>query len=721
MSLKKGLMLAGVLLVVLAILAACSKTETPTGEPTAEPTATLEVPFLGAFTGSGHAKADAEAFNHWNEEDPAVVPVACAKCHTSTGYQDYLGADGSAAGAVDAEVAAPAGTLACVTCHNPTAVSLRSVTFPSGVVISDLGDDARCMVCHQGVESKVSVDAAIEKAALADADTVAAPDVLGFKNVHYFAAAATLYGTEVKGGYEYEGMTYDAKNDHVEGYDSCIGCHDPHTLQVKIEQCAICHDGVATADDLKDIRMVSSAKDYDGDGDVEEGMFYEIQGLQEILYAQIQAYAKDKAGTAIVYSAEAYPYFFIDTNANGAVDEGEAAFPNSYKSWTPRLLKAAYNYQVSIKDPGAFAHGNKYIVQLLHDSIADLGGDVSALARVDAGHFAGNNEQFRHWDEEEGAKPAGIVPGECAKCHTGTGLPIFLNEEKYSRSGGAMNYQHATNGLACSTCHVHSEEFPARLAVNSVKLPSGKSVSFGDAADSNLCLECHQGRESKASVDRAISSLKLEEDDPSTKLTFRNIHYFTAGVTFFGTEAQGAYEYNGKTYFGKNAHPAPADSCVGCHDAHALEVNETLCATCHQGAKPEAIRAPGDAVDYDGDGDVTEGLVGEIETLTEALLEQFKVASAEAGTPIIYTVNYPYWAVDADGDGQGDRDADNKAVQIPWTPRLLKAAFNYQYVTHDPGAFAHNPMYVIQILIDSIEDLGGDVSKYTRPEVPPAQ
>jgi hypothetical protein len=33
----------------------------------------------------------------------------------------------------------------------------------------------------------------------------------------------------------------------------------------------------------------------------------------------------------------------------------------------------------------------------------------------------------------------------------------------------------------------------------------------------------------------------------------------------------------------------------------------------------------------------------------------------------------------------------------------------------------HNPQYVIQFLIDSIGDLGGNVSTYTRPEVPAAQ
>jgi hypothetical protein len=65
--------------------------------------------------------------------------------------------------------------------------------------------------------------------------------------------------------------------------------------------------------------------------------------------------------------------------------------------------------------------------------------------------------------------------------------------------------------------------------------------------------------------------------------------------------------------------------------------------------------------------------------------------------------------------------ADGKAYAT-WTPRLVKAAFNYQYSQKDPGAFVHNTKYFMQFLIDSIEDLGGDVSKYTRPEVPaPAQ
>ena len=62
------------------------------------------------------------------------------------------------------------------------------------------------------------------------------------------------------------------------------------------------------------------------------------------------------------------------------------------------------------------------------------------------------------------------------------------------------------------------------------------------------------------------------------------------------------------------------------------------------------------------------------------------------------------------------------SLKISASTRMLKAAFNYQYTQKDPGKFVHNPKYVMQFIIDSIEDLGGDVSKYTRPEAPaPAQ
>jgi hypothetical protein len=717
MNLKKTLLLVGMLLAAAALLAACGQQTTVA--PTTEPAPVIDqsaVPYYSAWVTSAHNAVDTEAFRHWDGDDPAEVPPSCAKCHSTAGYQDFLGADGSEANKVDAAVpAAQAQGIQCVACHNPVATDLNSVAFPGfetdeegnpvPYVIEGFGDASRCLVCHQGRESKASVDAQIARFAVEDVDAVVAPikddqgnDVrFGFRNIHYYAAAATLYGTQVKGGYEYEGKIYDAKHGHVEGYDTCIGCHDPHSLQVKVEECALCHgEGVTTEGGLKDIREPeASAWDYDGDGDVEEGMYYEIEGLQQALLAEIQKYAKETAGTGIVYDPAAYPYWFTDADGDGAADKNAEGNAVGYSTWTARLLKAAYNYQVSIKDPGAFAHGNKYIVQLVYDSIEDLGGDVSGLARDDAGHFAGNTEAFRHWDEDEYT-----IPASCAKCHSAGGMAEFIRE-------GAVVSKPASNGFMCSTCHDEAN-WPNRYAVTTVPFPSGASITFSkpDAEgklipdDSNLCLECHQGRESTTSVNKALAGKDLDTVD--AKIRFLNIHYFAAGATLFGNEAKGAYQYEGKEYLGRHAHVENGFTCTSCHDVHALEVKTEACATCHGTDQVEAIRF-GDPVDYDGDGNTTEGIAGEIETLSEALWAQIETYAAANGGPIEHKATYPYYF-----------GADGKAYAA-YTPRLLRAVFNYQYSQKDPGAFAHNGKYVIQFLIDSIEDLGGDVTAYTRP------
>ncbi len=729
---KKLLFVLGLFLLVLA---ACGPKQTATPAPTQAPATTttetvapptqeatpiVQVPFLDLWQGSGHAKLDSEPFTHWsNEASKYEVPVACAKCHTGAGYLDFLGADGSEAGKVDAAVSVKDGNpgIQCTTCHNAVTMTLSEVTFPSGVTLSGLGPEARCMVCHQGRESKVSVDKQIADFNATDPDAVPAPikdaqgnDVrFGFRNIHYYAAAATLFGSEVHGGYEYDGKTYDAKHEHVIGIDTCVACHDPHSLEVKVTTCQMCHQEVKSVEDLKNVREPSSLMDYDGDGNVTEGMYYEIQGLQAALYQAIQAYARDVAGLGITYNPAAYPYFFADADGDGKPDEKDGK-PVVYSQWTPRLLKAAYNYQVSVKDPGSFAHGNKYIVQLLYDSIADINAyytaagkspvvDMSKMHRDDAGHFAGNTEPFRHWDEE------GAVPGTCARCHTAGGLPQFLKE-------GTTISAKPNNGFQCSTCHDEAN-WPNRYAVAKVTFPSGAVLSFGENEDSNLCLVCHQGRESKNSVDAALKG--LDPKQPSDKIRFRNIHYFAAGATLFGTEAKGAYEYDGKTYNGMNTHPL--NKCKDCHDVHKLEPKFETCVACHKDVtEPEAIRAANDTTDYDGDGNITEGIAGEIETLREALYAQIQAVAKANGTPIVYNAAaYPYFFVDKDEDGKPDIGEKGPIVYNAFSPQLLKAAYNYQYAMKDPGGYVHNPKYIIQILIDSIADLGGDVTRYVRP------
>ncbi|KKM20635.1 hypothetical protein LCGC14_1643500 [marine sediment metagenome] len=669
---------------------------------------------------SAHADATAEAFTHWDEDTPPEVSTSCAKCHSTPGFIDFI-ADGS----VDS--AAPIGTtVECEVCHTDIETgALRvhtSVTFPSDILVEDLGPEALCMECHQGRSSGPDVDEEITDAAVADDDTISSS--IGFKNVHYKAAAAVQFGTITKGGYEYSGNGYDARFAHVEGYNACKTCHDPHSLEVKIDDCNTCHTGIT---DPKNIRYYGSFTDYDGDGNTTEGIYYEIPDFQTKLYAAILAYGT-QVGAPVAYDSHTYPYFFNDTNGNGEVDSSEANYGNGYRSFTGRLLKACYNYQFSLKDHGAYAHGGKYVIQLLYDSIEDLNTylnnpvSLEGMHRGDEGHFDGSAEAWRHWDGD------GEVSSSCAKCHSAEGLPYLIEN-------GENIAAEISNGLLCTTCHTSP---PAVRTVGAVTFPSGVSKDMGDS--SNLCLNCHQGRASKLSVDNAIAA------SPGP-YRFINIHYFPAAVVLLGSETHGGYEFTNKIYVGQKTfanHNGRFDTCIECHmgtqsprktdeqsstygDHNVHKPNPEDCVFCHgqdvsqpnQGVDPSKFEfsgiRPASIPDYDGDGNVSESTQNEIKGLEEALYAQIQAyAENILGMPVVYEGHtYPYLFNDTNANGEvdpGEAIYPNSYTSLD--AALLKAVYNYQLSKKEPCGHIHNSRYIAQLLVDSIEHLGGNISEY---------
>ncbi len=310
----------------------------------------------------GHFDRNAQPFHDW--DNVKEIPAVCARCHGANSLPEYL-KEGKNTPAPHVK-----NGFACTNCHADLLTYARhtvaKVTFPSGVTVDSGNNDANlCMTCHQGRESTASVNKAIAGLAPDSPDPK-----LAFLHVHYFPAGASIYGTEAKVGYEYDGKKYVGRFAHMPNVSTCTGCHAPHDGEVKIDRCGGCHDGIKTVADLANIRM-STRGDFDGNGK-EEGLAREIAGLQSQLYAAILTYSKNVGGTQIAFTKAAFPYWYADSNGNGRIDPEEMKMANKYTAYTPRLMQAVFNYTYSVRDPGAAYHNGRYVLQLLYDSLDSL-------------------------------------------------------------------------------------------------------------------------------------------------------------------------------------------------------------------------------------------------------------------------------------------------------------------------------------------------------------
>ena len=309
------------------------------------------------------------------------------------------------------------------------------------------------------------------------------------------------------------------------------------------------------------------------------------------------------------------------------------------------------------------------------------------------GHFARDNKAFHYWDKEK------EIPAVCARCHSATGVPVYLKEGKNPPS------PHVKNAFACSNCHADPLTY-ARHKVDKVTFPGGLVVDSGDN-NSNLCMTCHQGRESTASANKSIAG--FAPDTPDAKIPFVHVHYMPAGATLYGTEAKVAYEYAGKQYAGRNAHAAGMNTCTSCHEPHGGALQVDKCSQCHSGVKTRA-----DAMSirmskgyFDGNGR-EEGVAREVANLQKELYAAIQTyARSVGGASLAFSPDaFPYWYTDTNGNGKVD--AEELRPNNPYkayTPRLSQAVYNYTYTLRDPGAAYHNGRYTLQLLYDSLESL----------------
>ena len=349
------------------------------------------------------------------------------------------------------------------------------------------------------------------------------------------------------------------------------------------------------------------------------------------------------------------------------------------------------------------------------DSARHESGKASgARIQIGEGHFNRDGKAFHYWDKEK------EIPAVCARCHAANGVVQYVKDGKNTPA------PHVKNAFACTNCHADMLTYE-RLTVAKVTFPSGITVDSGNN-DANLCMTCHQGRESTASVNKAIAALGsgVGPDTPNPKLAFVHVHYFPAGATVYGTEVKVAYEYPGKSYAGRFNHVAGVSTCTACHEPHGGHVLVEKCGACHQGVKTLAEAATirmSSKGDFDGDGR-EEGVAREVANLQRelyAVIQQY--ARAVGGSSIAFNpAAFPYWYADTNGNGKIDPEElrpDNPYKA--YTPRLVEATYNYTYSLREPGAAYHNGRYTLQLLYDSLESLaasgkaGVDMRGKVRP------
>ncbi len=321
---------------------------------------TIAIPQHAAITAwarSGHSNASSRSFSNWN--DAGAIPPVCAVCHSGTGFRAFHGFDGDSPGLPQAPL--PTGSVVdCETCHNPGLASLTEITLPSGKNHPVDSAEASCSTCHQGRASGVGIANAV---GVLDED---APDpTLTFINPHYATAAATRLGSYGEIGYHYPGKSYSGRFLHARPVATCASCHDPHSLEVAEQTCLTCHQ-TGNAQDIRIARV-----SFDGSGDLRKGIAADIATNSRQLLGLIEDYARDVAGVAVVYDGARHPYFFADANGDGVADEVDGRRV-PYQDWTPRMLKAAYNWKVVGSDTGIHVHNPHYALELLHDSIENL-------------------------------------------------------------------------------------------------------------------------------------------------------------------------------------------------------------------------------------------------------------------------------------------------------------------------------------------------------------
>ncbi|MDD2557504.1 MAG: hypothetical protein RBR43_03630 [Desulfuromonadaceae bacterium] len=583
-----------------------------------------------------------------NVPTEGLAAIGCEACH---------GAGGDHWGIGPMPIAKPLAS-ACATCHDklpedhlrfhPEADNIATNFYASRHNTASVRESARCSKCHtdeggrlyKGVSTKTQLDVLVQ--------AVTSKEPVQCKTCHdpHHAGGLLLDKVESRG-------TLIASAE----YATCTNCH------------------MSDRDDPSDAEWMYHAGDY---ARIITDTHYDNPATPDV----IEGYTLDKRNNRSCRDCH-------DVHAVMDIRSGNTI----HEQWAQSRHAGTIG---AIKNAAASTEANGTVEQTL----AIKGAGVPA------------SSSWPHYDWDAGDRQG------CQKCHTSTGFANFASNpagyiaanndfshlDGWKNDAGAITSSGQNELLYCWGCH--SDNSGALRNTGAVTVDytvDGVNPILADIGASNVCVTCHVGQgnmdtlidNASANPAKDISALKPGFGPGTKNVTIT--HYLATAATIFQAETRIGYEYPGQSYADpayfahNNIDVTGAGPCVACHmetnEPHAWKIvtkdsagtitalNATSCVECHSGSHGAALVVDNAAA--------AALLQGEAQGFHEALeiLENALIAKG-----LTFTGNYPYFS-GASWTNEGN----------------IGAAHNFNYLHHEPGAYAHNRVYTKRLIFDSID------------------